>query len=225
MKECKKRNESSERQQKITEHMSLIYYTVQKLRVRLPTGMSREDLLQYGWIGLLEAIDSYEESKGKFSTFATIRIRGAILDGMMKYQWLSRSQMRDSRRWREAQECLETEKGRSVQSADIAQYLHLKPETEKIWQRLALTSVVYSDSLTEAEQTYLQEEIAGESWAEKNCLAEALQRLDETERRLLEEHYFRQKPLSRFAQENQKSRSWAYQVHQRALRKLKKWLC
>lgn len=218
-----------ERQNKILNHMSLIYYTMQKLNLRLPCGMSQEDVMQYGCIGLIEAIDGFNEEKGKFSTFAYFRIRGAILDGLMMYQWMNRSQFRDMQRWLSAREELELLKGEPVVKEEVSYYLRLKPETGESWQRLANTSIVYSDGLSNTDRLLFQEEAYEEdSWLEemeeKDCLRKAIRKLDARERNLIIEHYFKQKSLKEYAQENQISRNWACAIHKRSLNKLKKWL-
>lgn len=219
-----KQQEQAIRHSKIVEHMNLIYYTLKHLKIHIPSTMSQEDILQYGCIGLIEAIDSYEEKKGKFSTYASIRIRGAMLDGIAEYQWLNRSQMRDVQKWKKAQEYLEEQKGAEAESGEIAEYLQLKPETEQVWQRLASTAVVYSDSLIEAEPIYVQEEAEIESWEEKRCLQLAFQKLDAMEQRLVQEYYFHQKSLKSFAEENQINSKGVYSLHQRILKKLKRVL-
>ncbi|MCI8633024.1 MAG: sigma-70 family RNA polymerase sigma factor [Lachnospiraceae bacterium] len=223
MKMCKKQQQML-RQNKIMEHMNLIYYTLKHINIHIPSSMSQEDMVQYGCIGLIEAIDSYKEQKGKFSTYASIRIRGAMLDGIMEYHWLNRSQVRDIQKWKKAQEYLEEQKGTEAESGEIAEYLQLKPATEQAWQRLALTSVVYSESLTETERLCVQEESSIESWEEKRCLQLAFQKLDELERRLVLEYYFQQKSLKSFAKENQINPKRIYILHRRALNKLKKAL-
>ena len=194
-----KQQEQAIRHSKIVEHMNLIYYTLKHLKIHIPSTMSQEDILQYGCIGLIEAIDSYEEKKGKFSTYASIRIRGAMLDGIAEYQWLNRSQMRDVQKWKKAQEYLEEQKGAEAESGEIAEYLQLKPET-------------------------VQEEAEIESWEEKRCLQLAFQKLDAMEQRLVQEYYFHQKSLKSFAEENQINSKGVYSLHQRILKKLKRVL-
>lgn len=219
----------AERTNLILSHMSLIYYTMQKLNLKLPRGMSQEDAVQYGCIGLIEAIDSFQEEKGKFSTFAYLHIRGAILDGIMLYQWMNRSQFRDMQRWQSAREKLEMQKGAPVLQEEVAYYLRLKPETGEVWQRLANTSIVYRDGLSDEDRLLFQEEAyEDDGWLEereeKENLYRAISRLDEAERNLILEHYFHQKSLKDYAAENRISRNWACSLHKRALKKLKKWL-
>lgn len=218
-----------ERQKKILDQLSLIYYTWQRLNVKLPIGMSREDALQCGCIGLIEAIDSFQEGKGKFSTFAFLRIRGAILDGIMDYCWINRSQLRDIQKWQMVWEQLEIQKGETVEQEEVSMFLRLKPGTRERWQRLANMSIVYSDGLEEPENYVFQEDVTPrEDWMEetedKECLENALRRLNGIERKVIEEYYYHQKPLKVVAEENQKSRNWVCAVHRRALKKLRFWM-
>ena len=78
------------KQKKIVEHMGLINLMMQRMQEYIPKDMPREDVLQYGYIGLVEAMTRYEESKGKFSTFACIRIYGSIIDGIFQFLGVKR---------------------------------------------------------------------------------------------------------------------------------------
>ena len=78
------------KQKKIVEHMGLINLMMQRMQEYIPKDMPREDVLQYGYIGLVEAMKRYEESKGKFSTFACIRIYGSIIDGIFQFLGVKR---------------------------------------------------------------------------------------------------------------------------------------
>lgn len=80
----------SKRETMILKHMGLVSYILKKSHLLLPSSMSLEDALQYGYIGLIEAVDRYHESKGHFSAFAAYRIRGSIMDGVWNYQPISR---------------------------------------------------------------------------------------------------------------------------------------
>lgn len=74
-------------QQLIINNMALVPYTLEQLHPILPAGMSPEDALQCGYVGLVEAARRFQPGSFRFSTFAVQRIRGAILDGIQSYQW------------------------------------------------------------------------------------------------------------------------------------------
>ncbi len=75
---------------KIIEHMGLICHMAQRMQEYIPEEMPWEDVLQYGCVGLVEAMERYENGKGKFSTFAGIHICGRIIDGIFQFSGVKR---------------------------------------------------------------------------------------------------------------------------------------
>ena len=77
------------------EHLALVKYVVNKLTVYLPSFVDRDDLIEYGIIGLIDAAAKYDVTKEtKFGTYAITRVRGAVLDHLRSQDWLPRT-MRD----------------------------------------------------------------------------------------------------------------------------------
>ena len=76
----------------ISRYLPLVRYHAGRLMLGLPAHVSREDLIQAGVLGLMEAMRRYDPSRGiKFETFASRRIRGAMLDELRNLSWLPRS--------------------------------------------------------------------------------------------------------------------------------------
>ncbi len=91
---------------------------------RLPASVQVEDLIQAGMVGLLEAVQKYQDDKGAgFETYAGIRIRGAIVDEMRRGDWAPRSVHRNARRITEAMQYLEAASGREPSDAELAAFL------------------------------------------------------------------------------------------------------
>ncbi len=89
---------SREREAMILEHVPLIKYIVNRIAARLPSHVDREDLLQAGIIGLMDAIEKFEPQRGiKFKTYAELRIRGAVLDSLREIDWVPRNLRKKSR--------------------------------------------------------------------------------------------------------------------------------
>jgi RNA polymerase sigma factor for flagellar operon FliA len=79
------------REQLISEHMPVVRSIARRLHEQLPAHVSRDDLYSAGVVGLLEAIDRFDPSKGVlFRTYAQYRIRGAILDSLRSLDWSPR---------------------------------------------------------------------------------------------------------------------------------------
>jgi RNA polymerase sigma factor for flagellar operon FliA len=92
----------------IERYSSLVKRIAYHLMGRLPSSVQVEDLIQSGMIGLLEAQQNYDPTKGaSFETFAGIRIRGAMLDDIRRGDWVPRSVYKNNRRITEAMAQLE----------------------------------------------------------------------------------------------------------------------
>lgn len=74
--------------------MALVGYVVGQLKSALPPGMTMEDALQEGFVGLIDAARNYHDDIGQFSTYACLRIRGAVLDAADNYQWFYKRRSR-----------------------------------------------------------------------------------------------------------------------------------
>jgi RNA polymerase sigma factor FliA len=113
---------NSSMKETIAEHTVLVKRIANHLLLRLPAHIQVEDLIQAGMIGLIEAFKNFRTDKGaRFSTYAGIRIRGAMLDEMRKGDWVPRSVHKNTRRITESMKILENRTGCDARDADIAQ--------------------------------------------------------------------------------------------------------
>jgi RNA polymerase sigma factor FliA len=88
----------SSRDKLILQYLHLVRYVVARLPISLPSSISPEDLLSYGTIGLMEAIERFEPERGlKFETYAMTRIRGSIIDQLRTQDWIPRGVRKRSR--------------------------------------------------------------------------------------------------------------------------------
>ncbi|MCH4562995.1 RNA polymerase sigma factor FliA [Halomonas sp. EGI 63088] len=117
---------------KIDQHELLTQYLPQvrrqalALQVRLPASIELDDLIQAGTMGLLEAMGRFDASQGaSFATFASQRIRGAMLDELRSRDWLPRSVRRNARAVDEAVRRLEQRLGRPAEEHEIAAELEM----------------------------------------------------------------------------------------------------
>ncbi|CAG19350.1 RNA polymerase sigma factor FliA [Photobacterium profundum] len=110
----------------IERYSSLVKRIAYHLMGRLPPSVQVEDLIQSGMIGLLEAQQNYDPTKGaSFETFAGIRIRGAMLDDIRRGDWVPRSVYKNNRRITEAMAQLENKLGRDPTDTEIAEHLEM----------------------------------------------------------------------------------------------------
>ena len=113
--------ESALREQLILQYAPLVKYVVGRTSVGLPGGVSSEDLISYGTIGLIQAVDRFDPSVGvKFETYAIRRIRGSILDAIRTLQPLSRDEYRQSREIERAYDALIQRLGRTPEDEEVA---------------------------------------------------------------------------------------------------------
>jgi RNA polymerase sigma factor for flagellar operon FliA len=108
----------------LTQYAPLVKRIAHHMMARLPASVEVDDLIQTGMMGLLDAVNLYEESHGaKFETYAGLRIRGAILDGLREADWLPRNFRRDLRRIESAIATLEQRLGRAPSEQEVAHEL------------------------------------------------------------------------------------------------------
>ncbi len=115
-----------QKQDTVDKHTPLVKRIAYHLKSRLPANVLLDDMIQAGMIGLLEASRNYDPSQGaSFETYASIRIRGSMLDEIRKNDWAPRSVHRNSRRVAEVVRQIENEKGRDARDSEIAEALDI----------------------------------------------------------------------------------------------------
>ena len=99
------------------------------MAARLPSSVEIDDLIQAGSIGLMEAASNFDASHGaSFNTYATIRIRGAMLDEVRRSDWSPRSHRRRMRELSDAIHAVESRHGREARESEIIEELGVTPE-------------------------------------------------------------------------------------------------
>jgi RNA polymerase sigma factor for flagellar operon FliA len=110
----------------LTEHMPLVKRLAHQMKAKLPPSVEVDDLVQAGMIGLLDAINRYEENHGaQFETYAVLRIRGAMLDELRSSDWMPRSTRANMRKVEQAMATLQQQLGRPPSESEVAQSLKL----------------------------------------------------------------------------------------------------
>jgi RNA polymerase sigma factor for flagellar operon FliA len=110
----------------LTEHMPLVKRLAHHMKAKLPPSVEVDDLVQAGMIGLLDAINRYEEHHGaQFETYAVLRIRGAMLDELRNSDWLPRSMRQNMRKIETAMATLQQRLGHAPTDSEVAKMLKL----------------------------------------------------------------------------------------------------
>lgn len=117
---------AGEREALITAHLGKVKYIADRLAAKLPPSVEREDLYGAGVIGLIDAVERFDASRGiAFTTFAEMRVRGAILDNLRSLDWASRSTRRRAREVQTAFAEVEQEQGRAATEEEVAAKLRI----------------------------------------------------------------------------------------------------
>src|SRR6266498_3551633 len=117
------------REQMIVQYAPLVKYVVGRMAVSMPGLLASEDIIGYGTIGLIQAVDRYDPSVGvKFETYAIRRIKGAILDAIRSLQQLSRDASRRARDLDHAFDALTQQMGRVPTNREVADHLGMNAE-------------------------------------------------------------------------------------------------
>ena len=119
------------REQLIIEYAQLVRLVAGRLSMYLGHNVEYDDLVSYGIFGLIDAIDKFNLEKNvKFETYASLRIRGAILDQIRKMDWIPRTVRQRQRKIDEAIKNIELRTGKTANDADLAKepvsYTHLR---------------------------------------------------------------------------------------------------
>lgn len=105
----------------ITAHLPKVKYIADRIAATLPPSVEREDLYGAGVVGLIDAAERYDESRGiAFTTFAEMRVRGAILDNLRSLDWASRSTRRRARNVQAVYTQFEQDNGRAATEDEVA---------------------------------------------------------------------------------------------------------
>ncbi len=110
----------------LTAHMPLVKRLAHQMKAKLPPSVEVDDLVQAGMIGLLDALQRYEENHGaQFETYAVLRIRGAMLDELRSSDWMPRSTRQNMRKVEAAMNALQQQLGRPPSESEVAKSLKL----------------------------------------------------------------------------------------------------
>lgn len=211
-------------------HAMLVKRIAHHLLVRLPQSVQIEDLLQAGMIGLLEAAKHYDESKGaSFETYASIRIRGHMLDEIRNNDWVPRSVYRNARLVAEAVKRVEHQLGRTAKEAEIAEALDLSLSDYFQLLKDATGCQLYGFEDLGVHEEYIKGEIALGWEPQANALhedlaaqlAHAIAGLPQKERLVLSLYYEHDLNLKEIGEVLGVSESRVSQIHTQATLRIK----
>jgi len=134
-------------------HAALVKKLAHQMKAKLPPSVEVDDLIQAGMIGLLDAVNRYEETHGaQFETYAVQRIRGAMLDELRSSDWLPRSIRQNTRKIEEAIHVLLQQLGRPPQETEVATQLKMSlPEYQDMLTECGGHQLIYYEDFHDAD--------------------------------------------------------------------------
>ena len=209
--------------------LPLVRYVASRMSVKFHAGLDFDDILSFGALGLLDAVDRFEPERGfTFQTYAVPRIRGAILDELRRYDWISRSGREKLQKFERTLEEIAKTNGRTDDKS-LMSAMNMNEQSYKDLLEIASRSYVVSlddvlaleDGDMQREDT-IEDESPGaleiiEQGEEIESVVEALQKLPERERTLLSLYYYEGLTLKEIGLVLGVTESRVSQLHGRAL--------
>lgn len=227
---------SLDKERIVTEYIPLVKYIASRILVGKTKYVEFDDLVGYGMLGLMDAINKFDSKKGmKFSTYASIRIKGAIIDELRKNSPISKSAMDKLNRYNESVEKLQREFLKEPNIQEIADEMGISIENvieiENYINYISVTSleeIIYGgdDELSlmgviEDKNSPCPEDILEEK-EQIEILAKALDFLNEKDKTILSLYYYEGFTLKEIGKVLSVSESRVCQLHGRAIIHLRK---
>ena len=232
--EYQKKKTPELREKRIIEYSPLVKLVAGRLSMYLGYNVEYDDLVSYGIFGLIDAIDKFDLGKEvKFETYASLRIRGTILDQIRKMDWIPRTVRQRQRKIDEAIKSLEARTGKTPTDEMLAEELGVSGEELLSWQsQLKVTNVVSLNEFVESGNEPVMdakgnfrfaqpEEVIAETEL-KRMLKDAMQLLTEKEQKVILLYYYEDLTLKEISRVLEVSESRISQLHTKALQKMKK---
>jgi RNA polymerase sigma factor FliA len=201
-----------------------------KIKKTLSKDIEFDDLVSYGMLGLFEAADRYDSKFGaNFMTFAYYRIRGAIYDGLRGMGWVSRTEYQRYRFEMQANQYLTSMNDQQV-SAPSAVKKSTEDEIGEIADVVTGLVTIYVTALDAMEGFQIKDdrgpsvEESLEIMQARKLVADAVAKLPEQERTLLQLYYYKEMSLEDVGKQLGLSKSWTSRLHTRAIEKLSRLL-
>ncbi len=221
------------REKLILEYAPLVKVVAGRLSMYLGYNVEYEDLVSYGVFGLIDAIDKFDTGKEvKFETYASLRIRGAILDQIRKMDWIPRTIRQRQRQIDTAMKDIEQKNGRPATDAEIAAYIGISENELSDWQNQAKADnmVSLNEYVEQGNDISSDKGLGGgfdtperviEKSELKEMLAQALELLTEKEKKVILLYYYEDLTLKEISRILEVSESRISQLHTKALQKMK----
>jgi len=218
----------------LKQYSSLVRRLAHQMIAKLPANVELDDLIQVGMIGLSDALSRFDANQGvQFETFATQRIRGAMLDELRGSDWMSRGDRRQQRAIETAVHKLEQKLGRAPNEGEIAKEMELTlKEYQELLGKVRGTQLIYLEDMSgdEGDEDYLDRHVADEDanplgrlqdQRMREALVEAIKNLPEREQFVMSMYYEQDMNLKEIAAVLGVTESRVCQLHSQSIARLR----
>jgi RNA polymerase sigma factor for flagellar operon FliA len=233
----KERGDESAREELIVRNMRIVKFIAGRMAMHVPSSVEMDDLIGWGVLGLLNAVDRYDHKQDiKFTTYASIRVRGAIIDQIRTLDWAPRSLRAMARKLGEARDKLRHELGREPTAEALADVLgttidHVEDTVAQLQTAQVLSLQDYipaeeggeprlldvmSDSRAQAPDAAMNEQERQER------IVQAINGLADQQQKVLHLYYYEELTLKEIGAVLEVSESRVCQIHSAAMKTLRK---
>lgn len=219
----------------LRQHIPLVRRIAHHMIAKLPPNVELDDLIQVGMIGLTDALSRYDPGQGvQFETFATQRIRGAILDELRNSDWLSRGARKGQKEIEQALHRSEQKLGRSPLESEIAEEMGLTlADYQAMLAKVRGIQLVYIEDIRPAEDdadSFLDRHVVDDDADPlsqlrdqrlRSALVEAIEKLPEREQYIMAMYYEHDMNLKEIAAVLGVTESRVCQLHSQAIARLR----
>ena len=224
-----------DREHMLRQYVPLVRRLAHHMIAKLPPNIELDDLIQVGMIGLSEALTRYEVAQGvQFETFATQRIRGAMIDELREGDWMSRGSRKNQKEIERAVQRLEQKLGRSPLESEIATELEMTlPDYQELLGKVRGTQLVYLEDMNGGADDgagFLDRHVADETADPVNLLrdhrlraslVEAIKTLPDREQYIMSMYYENDMNLKEIAAVLDITESRVCQLHSQSIARLR----
>jgi RNA polymerase sigma factor for flagellar operon FliA len=226
----------SDKEQCLKEFAPLVKRIAHFMMLKLPSSVQVDDMIQAGMIGLLDAAGRYDELRGaQFETYASQRIRGAMLDELRGADWLPRSMRSDMRKIEAAINRAQQRMGKSPAESDIASEMGMSlTDYQQLLQESRGAQLMYYEDFHNAEDEDFFERYETDGNSNplevlkderfRGALVKAIENLPEREKLLMAMHYEQDMNLREIGEVLGVGESRVCQIHSQAVARLRSML-
>lgn len=233
----KEQRDQAARDELIVHHMRTVKYIAGRMAIHVPSSVEMDDLVGWGVLGLLDAVEKFDHTQNiKFTTYASIRIRGAIIDQIRSLDWAPRSLRNTAREVAKARDKLRQELKREPSPGEIADSIgttqdHVEDTLAQLQtaQVLALDSYLPAEDSSSARKIDLTSDASApspsavaEDREKRQRVIEAIMQLPDQQQKVLNLYYYEELTLKEIGVVLEVSESRICQVHRAAMKGLRK---